>query len=65
MGPFAKYLQKCEFVLQHTMPGKLEQKGVVQRSNHTVMIKVRNTTSECSLPQSFLGEFENKNISFR
>lgn len=46
MGPFARYLQECFIVAHYTMPGALEQNGVAERRNRTLMYMVRSMISK-------------------
>ena len=56
MGPFAKYLQDCGIIAQYTMPGSLEQNGVVERRNRTLKDMMRSMMSRCNLPEYLWGE---------
>lgn len=56
MGPFDKYLQDCEIVLQYTMHGTPEQNGVVEKRNHTIKNLMRSITSRCNLPEFLWGD---------
>ena len=56
LGPFAEFLQSCGIKAQYTMPGTLEQNGVVERRNRTLMDMVRRMMSRTKLPQSLWGE---------
>ena len=49
-GPFAKFLQEHRIVAQNTMPGSLDQNGVVQRRNQTLVDMVRSMLSNSNLP---------------
>ena len=52
-GPFAKFLQEYGIVAQHTMPGSLDQNGVVERINRTLMDMVRSMLSNSNIPKFF------------
>ena len=54
LGPFARFLQEHGIVTQYTMLGSLEQNGVAERRNRTLMDIVRSMRSNVNLPQ-FLG----------
>ena len=54
LGPFARFLQEHGIVTQYTMLGSLEQNGVAERRNQTLMDMVRSMRSNVNLPQ-FLG----------
>src|SRR5262249_51050714 len=49
-GPFAKFLENYGISAQYTMPGTLEQNGVAERRNRTLMEMVRSMLSHSSLP---------------
>ena len=53
-GPFAKFLQKCGICRQYTMPGTLQQNGVSNRHNKTLMNMVKSMLSNSNLPISLL-----------
>ena len=55
-GPFAKYLEDSGIVTQFTMPGSLEQNGVAERRNRTLMEMVRSMISRTNLPGFLWGE---------
>ncbi|XP_070018798.1 uncharacterized protein [Nicotiana sylvestris] len=46
MGPFALFLQEYGIVAQYTMSGTLEQNGVAERRNRTLMEMVRSMMSQ-------------------
>ena len=50
-GPFSRFLQENEIVAQYTMLGSLDQNGVAERRNRTLMDMVRIMKSNNSLPQ--------------
>ena len=52
LGPFAEFLQSCGIKGQYTMPGTIEQNGVVERRNRTLMDMIRSMISRTKLPQS-------------
>ena len=54
LGPFARFLQEHGIVAQYTMLGSLEQNGVAERRNRTIIDMVRSMRSNVNLPQ-FLG----------
>ena len=51
-GPFAKFLESRGICAQYTMPGTLQQNGVTERHNRTLMDMVRSMLSHSSLPSS-------------
>ena len=51
-GPFAKFLQENGIVVQYTMPGSLDQNGVLERRNRTLLDMVRSMLSSSNLPKS-------------
>ena len=55
-GPFAKYLEDFGILAQFTMPGSLEQNGVAERRNRTLMEMVRRMISRTNLPGFLWGE---------
>ena len=55
-GPFVKYLEDSGIVAQFTMPGSLEQNGVAERRNRTLMEMVRSMISRTNLPGFLWGE---------
>ena len=48
---FVKFLQENGIVTQYTMPGSLDQNGVAERRNRTLMDMVRSMGSNTKLPQ--------------
>ena len=50
-GPFAKFLQEHGIVAQYTMPGSLDQNGVAERRNRTLLDMVRSMLSSLKLPK--------------
>uniref|UniRef100_A0A2N9GEG7 Retrovirus-related Pol polyprotein from transposon TNT 1-94 n=1 Tax=Fagus sylvatica TaxID=28930 RepID=A0A2N9GEG7_FAGSY len=54
--PFAKFLQEHGIVAQYTMPGSLDQNGVVERRNRTLLDMVRSMLSSSNLPKSLWAE---------
>jgi transposase InsO family protein len=54
--PFAKFLQEHGIVAQYTMPGSLDQNGVVERRNRTLLDMVRSMLSNSNLPKSLWAE---------
>ena len=51
-GPFAKFLKKPGICAEYTMSGILEQNGVTERRNHTLMDMIRSMLNYSSLPLS-------------
>ena len=49
---FAKFLQEHRIVAQYTMPGSLDENGVVERRNQTLMDMDRSMRSNSKLPES-------------
>ena len=49
-GPFARFLQECGIVAQYSTPGELQQNGVAERRNHTLMDMVRSMLYHSTLP---------------
>ena len=49
-GPFAKFLQEHGIVAQHIMSGSLDQNGVLERRNRTLVDMVRSMLSNSNLP---------------
>lgn len=49
-GPFVDFLQKQGIIAQCTLLGSLDQNGVVERRNHTLMDMVKNMLSNSKLP---------------
>ena len=50
-GPFPKFLQEHGIVAQYTMSGSLDQNGVAERRNRTLLDMVRNMFSSSKLPK--------------
>ena len=50
-GPFVKFLQEHGIVAQHTMPSSLDQNGVVERRNRTLVDMMRSMLSNANLPK--------------
>ena len=50
-GLFAKFLQEHGIVAQYTMPGSLDQNGVAERRNRTLLDIVRSMLSSSKLPK--------------
>ena len=55
-GVFAKFLQENGIVAQYTMSGSLDQNGVAERRNRTLMDMVRSMRSNTKLPQYLWAE---------
>ena len=55
-GLFTKFLQKNRIVSQYTMPDSLDQNGVAERRNQTLMDMVRSMLSNSKLPKSLWTE---------
>ena len=55
-GPFAKFLQENEIVVQYTMLGSLNQNGIVEKRNQTLMEMARSMLSSSKLPRSLWTE---------
>ena len=51
LGPFAKFLQEHGIVTQYTMLGSLDQNGVAERRNRTLLDMVRSMLSSSKLPK--------------
>jgi hypothetical protein len=51
-GPFARFLQKNDIVVQYSMPGDTQQNGVTERHSRTLMDMMRSTLSYSTLPIS-------------
>ena len=47
-----KFLQENGIVAQYTMPGSLDQNGVVEKRNRTLMEMVQSMLSSSKLPKS-------------
>ena len=45
LGPFAKFLQENGIVAQYTSPGSLDQNGVTERRNRTLLDMVHSMLS--------------------
>jgi hypothetical protein len=52
LGPFAKILQKNGIVAQYLLPYKLQQNGIAERRDHTLMDMKRSMLSISKLPLS-------------
>ncbi|RVW74842.1 Retrovirus-related Pol polyprotein from transposon TNT 1-94 [Vitis vinifera] len=63
-GPFVKFLQEHGIVAQYTMPGSLDQNGVAERRNRTLMDMVRSMRSNSKLPESLWTEALKTDIVF-
>ena len=55
LGNFKDYLTKNEIISQLTTPGTLQQHGVAERRNKTLLDMVRSMISYSTLPISFWG----------
>ena len=55
-GPFAKFLQEHGIVAQYTMPGSLDQNGVAERRNRTLLDMVWSMLSSSNLLKSLWTE---------
>ena len=55
-GPFAKFLQGHGIVAQYTMLGSLNQNGVAERRNRTLLDMVRSMLSSSKLPKFLRNE---------
>ena len=55
-GPFAKFLQESGIVAQYTMLSSLDQNGVVERRNRTLLDMVRSMLSNSNIPKSLWTE---------
>ncbi|CAH9087631.1 unnamed protein product [Cuscuta europaea] len=53
---FAKFLEECEIVLQHTMPGTPSMNGVAKKRNCTLKDMIRSMICDTTLPDSLRGE---------
>ena len=51
-GPFARFLEENGIVPQYTMPGSLDQNGVAERRNRTLLDMVQSMLSSSRLPKS-------------
>ena len=51
LRPFAKFLQEHGIVAQYTMSGSLDQNGVAERRNRTLLDMVRSMLSNSKLPK--------------
>ena len=51
LGPFTKFLQENVIVAQHTTPGSLDQNGVAERRNRTLVDVVWSMLSNSDLPK--------------
>ena len=49
-GPLVKFLLECDIDARYTMPNTLQQNGVAERRNHTLLDMVRCMLSNSSLP---------------
>jgi transposase InsO family protein len=50
--PFVKFLEENGIVAQYLLPYELQQNGVAERRNHTLMYMVRSVLSNSTLPLS-------------
>ena len=50
-GPFAKFLQEHGIIAQYTMLGSLDQNGVVEKRNRTLLDMVKSMLSSSKLPK--------------
>jgi hypothetical protein len=50
--PFVKFLEENDIVAQYLLPYELQQNGVAERRNHTLMYMVRCVLSNSTLPLS-------------
>ena len=50
LGPFARFLQEHGIVAQYIMPSSLNQNGVAERRNRTLMDMVKSLRSNCNVP---------------
>ncbi|RVX10567.1 Retrovirus-related Pol polyprotein from transposon TNT 1-94 [Vitis vinifera] len=50
-GPFVKFLQEHVIIAQYTMPDSLNQNGVAERRNRTLLDMVRSMLSNSKLPR--------------
>jgi len=49
-GPFARFLQENDIVVQYSTPGEPQQNGVAEKRNRTLMDMVRSMMSYSTLP---------------
>ena len=49
LGPFVKFLQENRIVVQYTMSGSLDQNGIAERINQTLMDMVRSMLNSSKL----------------
>ena len=61
-GPFTKFLQEHGIVAQYTMPGSLDQNGVEERRNRTLLDTVRIMLNNSNLPKSLWIEALNMTV---
>jgi hypothetical protein len=52
-GPFARFLQENDIVIQYSIPDDPQQNGVVKRRNRTLIDMMRSMLSYSTLPISF------------